>query len=123
MKLIRCPYCGAEFTKKHIQYVGADPQLQVITGLFFAFFAVNALLIHAYSEAGLVWFALAQLGLGIGVVVRGVYKYVRARRDFLADIRRHLGGHRRSHRHHSRQSEQQSVSPIATKSGVGSEGK
>ena len=98
MKLIRCPYCGAEFNRHYLEYVGADPQMQIVTGLFFAFFAVNAVLIHRYFEDWFPLFMMAQLALGTVLVVRGVYKFIRGRLDFMEDIRRHLHGHRHGSR-------------------------
>ena len=97
MRLIRCPYCGAEFTRHHIHYVGADPQMQIVTGLFFIFFAVNALLVHRYIDE--TWFSLMMVGqllLGAAVGARGVYKFLVGRREFRADVKRHLRRHRRT---------------------------
>ena len=130
MKLIRCPYCGAEFNKHHIEYVGADPQMQIITGLLFIFFAINTLLVHRYfEETGFLLLMSTQLVLGGAVTVRGIYKFVRGRRDFLGDVKRHLSGHRHGsrsqgrHRRHSRPESQLQTAPTPQNPSTGAEAK
>jgi len=122
MKLIRCPYCGAEFTKHHIEYVGADPQMQIVAGLFFISFAVNAILVHRYFEE---WFPLlmsVQLIFGAGIAVRGAYKFLRGRWNFVRDVKRHLYGHHTTHRVHSHRHERgKSESPLQTMDSPGDE--
>lgn len=102
MRLIRCPYCGAEFSKHKVEYVGADPQMQMTVGLFFMFFAINGWLVLTYFEEWFNLLMLCQLVLGLAIVGRGAYKYIRGRMEFWSDIPHHLRRHHRAHRtrHH-----------------------
>jgi hypothetical protein len=100
MRLIRCPYCGVEFDRRRIEYVGSDPQMQVVVGLLFILFAVNTWLVRRFFDDYTVLVLAVEFLLGVALVLRGVHKYLRGRLDFMADIKRHLGRHHLDHRLH-----------------------
>jgi hypothetical protein len=97
MRLIRCPYCGVEFDRRRIKYVGADPHMQVVVGLIFIFFSVNTWLVRRFFDDYTALVLGIEFLLGLALVLHGARKYLRGRSEYMADIKRHLGGHSLHH--------------------------